>query len=208
MDEAYKYKFNPSMHGVLRKVVKYIDRNQKVLDVGCGAGHLGDLLKTKNCRLMGIDLHADELDRSKLNYENILSLDIETAESLEYPNGYFDVIVYADLLEHLKEPQLLLRKLDKYLHPQGKIIVSIPNIAYWRSRANLLLGRFDYQEHGGLLDETHLRFFTLKTAKLLLEKGGYEIAEIDYTGIASMIHLFPRLLAFQFIVVGQKRHLK
>jgi len=117
---------------------------------------------------------------------------------------YFDVIIYSDILEHLKRPDLVVISFKKYLKLEGIVIASIPNIGRLEYRIRHLFGNFDYEPSGGILSRTHLRFFTLKTAKRLFEDAGYEIVNIDHTGLASKLKIFPELLAFQFVIIAKK----
>ena len=110
-------------------------------------------------------------------------------------------MVYADILEHLKRPDLVLLRFKKYLSKSGHLILSVPNIAYFTLRLKLLLGRFEYEEKG-ILDVTHLRFFTLNSITRMLYECGYRIAKIDCTGPAAVVKILPRLLANQFVIVA------
>ena len=111
----------------------------------------------------------------------------EALPASTFPEGAFDVIVYADILEHMVDPAYVLRAQRRWLSPHGYAIVSIPNVAFAGIRLHLLLGRFDYKDFG-ILDRTHLRFYTLKTAKTLLGHGGYIPKRMDCTGrLAAML---------------------
>ena len=114
--------------------------------------------------MVGIDI--DEA-RAKLAQERLNKVIVANVEKMErdpFPDGYFDIIIFADVLEHLKEPETVLRRFKKYLKKDGYALISIPNIANWKMRVYLLFGKWHYKDVG-LLDKTHLRFFTLKTAK-------------------------------------------
>lgn len=147
------------------------------LDIGCGEGYLAEKLAARGNRVTGVDcLQAP----SKLTaLEAYLRADLRRDESgwLAELNGkQFDRVLLLDVLEHLPDPERLLQRAREVLRPSGQIIVSLPNIANISVRFLLLLGRFDYTERG-ILDRTHLRFFTRGTARRLLEQAGLEILE-------------------------------
>lgn len=179
-----RYHFGSSRHGSHMKIIGLIGENKMVLDVGCATGYIGKRLKKKGCALVGIEIDKECAKIAEGAYSDIIIADVEKLDVISYPEHFFDVIVFADILEHLKNPDATLIKFKKYLKNDGAIIVSLPNIARIEIRLKLLLGKFDYEEIG-ILDRTHLRFFTLKTAKHLLEKNGYKIISMDYSGLAS-----------------------
>jgi 2-polyprenyl-3-methyl-5-hydroxy-6-metoxy-1,4-benzoquinol methylase len=119
--------------------------------------------------------------------------------------GEFDTVVCGDVLEHLVDPWSTLREISKVLAPGGRVIISLPNIANLRIRLNLLLGRFHYQS-AGILDITHLRFFTLKTARELIEESGYRIVSFHSVAGGRLTRpiraLLPRLFAVQMLFVA------
>lgn len=157
---------------------------KKVLDVGCGRGDLGLKLKAKDREVVGVekDEACYNIAREKLN-KTFLS-DIEKFQ-LPYPQKYFDCILYADILEHLINPFITLRGHRKYLNDTGFIIASIPNIRYYKVIARLVLGgTWDYMDKG-ILDRSHLRFFTLINIQELFVRAGYEIVEIRRNVIAA-----------------------
>lgn len=187
------------------KIINYVGMNKKVLDVGCASGYLAERLKKNECYVVGIEIDEAATKTAKQFCDNIIVGDVEQLNELPYPSKFFDVIVYSDILEHLKRPDLVLIKFKKYLAPKGCVIASIPNVARFEVRLKLLLGKFDYTDTGHL-DVTHLRFFTIKTAKQLLESTGYKVEKVDYTGLASRISvlkLFPTLFANQIILIAK-----
>lgn len=160
-------------------VLRNIRNNSFVLDVGCGIGILGEeLKKSKNCSVHGIELSEESarIAKKKIGKVSILNIEAEkfmTSES-------FDVMIFADILEHLRNPEKALATYKNYLNDNGIIIISLPNIANWTIRFKLLFGSFNYTETG-ILDETHLRFFTIKSAKRLLNNCGLEVIKTDIT---------------------------
>jgi len=188
------------------KIVRHVGEGKKVLDVGCGAGYLDAELKKRGCYVVGIEINEDALKTARKHCDHVITQNVEYLEEVPYPDCFFDVIVYGDVLEHLVSPELVMRRLKRYLASNGYIVASIPNVGYWRIRIKLLTGKFEY-EGGGIMDRTHLRFFTINSAISLVEKTGHVIQSIDYTGWASrfrFLRTFPGLFAYQFIIVAKK----
>jgi len=189
------------------------------LDVGCGTGHLGKWLREKlDCYVVGIEVDEEAAKIAEKFYDEVIISDVEQLEESKFPKNFFDAIVMADVLEHLKRPDILLIKLKPSLKIEGYAIASIPNISRLEIRIQLLFGKFTYEETG-ILDKTHLRFFTLNTAKELFQKAEYEVARVDFTGLRSkhsplrrfpgararLLRLFPTLLAYQFIIIARPK---
>lgn len=165
-------------YGINLGILKYITSGNKILDVGCGAGLLGHEMRKKDNYVYGIDSSKVQLKVAARFLDCVKCLDLRD-DKADLPKD-FDIIVFADILEHLEDPLSCLARFKKYLKKGGRIVVSIPNIACYNIRCSLLLGRFDYKDYG-ILDNTHLRFFTIKTAKRLIEAAGYEIVKLDTT---------------------------
>ena len=205
VSKRYKLDTSPfSRFWAHQKILKYVGENKKILDVGCATGYLAKEFKNNNCHVVGIELDKEAATVAEQYCDDVLFGDVEQISKLPYPDGFFDVMVYSDVLEHLKRPDLVLLRFKKYLSKSGSLIVSVPNIAYFAIRLKLLFGIFEYEEKG-IFDITHLRFFTLNSIKRMLSGCGYRITKIDYTGPTAMIKILPRLLAVQFIIVAQRK---
>jgi len=161
------------------KIAKLIGHNKKILDVGCGDGSLPQILTKNKNEVWGMEVNQSAANRAKKHCQKIFIIDVEN-NSLPVPDQYFDIIIFADVLEHLKLPAEILKKIRKKLKPNGLIIASIPNIANWRYRLKLLFGQFNYEDDG-ILDKTHLRFFTLSTIKKMFNQAGLKIVKMDIT---------------------------
>ncbi len=194
---------NYSPHGEHVKILKYVPKNSRVLDVGCSSGYLSKEFKDRHCHVVGIEISEALAQSAKRHCDQVLVGDVEKM-NFPFSSNSFDVVVIADVLEHLKRPDLILAKLGRFLSPSGIVIASIPNVAQVRIRLKLLAGRFEYKDCG-ILDLTHLRFFTLDSIKQLFAESGYEIIKIDYTGWASILKVLPKWLALQFIIVAQPK---
>lgn len=172
--------FDPSGAGkysVHTMCVELTGKDKKVLEVGCATGYISKNLKKNGCYVVGIEIDKNAAEVAKRYCDEVITGDIET---LELPSDKFDVILFMDVLEHLKDPESVLKKVMNNLKEDGIVIVSVPNIANWKIRLNLLFGNFNYTTIG-ILDETHLRFFTYKTIKKLIDKAGLKVVHEDIT---------------------------
>ncbi len=149
----------------------------RVLDIGCGAGMLGESIKNRqNAVVSGIELDAQAAAAARERLDHVWAGDIEQLD-LEIPPGSFDAIVCADLLEHLREPARVLKQIRDWLEPGGCVVASIPNVAHHSVVRSLLQGNWTY-ESAGLLDRTHLRFFTRREIEKLFHRAGFAIDSI------------------------------
>ena len=147
----------------------------RILDIGCGEGILGRRLTESGHNVSGIEFDESAAMVAKENLDHVYSADIENFD-LELTSPPFDLIILSDILEHLIDPWILLKKLRKALKHRGEIIASIPNIQYFPILLNLIRGRFEYRSEG-ILDRSHLRFFTPKEATTMFRNEGYEIVQ-------------------------------
>lgn len=195
--------YNPSVYSPNNIIPGLIEANSSVLDVGCGPGILGKVLKKqkKNCICDGVDISKNFLKQAKRHYSNLYCFDLD--QDFSFGRDRYDFIVFADILEHLKRPDLVLKKFKKNLKKDGRVIISLPNVARLENRLSFLLGKFNYEECG-IMHRDHLRFFTLKTGRELIEEAGFEVIKTLPTGLGAMIKILPTLISFQFIYVCKK----
>jgi len=155
-------------------------RGRRLLDVGAAQGMLAERFTERGFEVTCIegDPELAEMSRPKCHRMIVADLDAPVPQ-LE---GKFDVIIYGDILEHLKNPMEVFRSFNQYLATEGKVIVSAPNFAHIFVRLSLLMGRFEYMERG-ILDRTHLRFFTLASFRRFLTDAGMQIVEITATPV-------------------------
>ena len=156
------------------------------LDVGCGTGALGELLTQNGNSVDGITYSNAEAAIAKDRIAAVRVLDLNDLDAVSRVDGAYDALLFADVLEHLLDPAATLNALLKRLKPGGKVYVSLPNIACFYIRAGLLLGRFTMSKTGGILDETHLHFYTLKTARAFLASAGLKIEREDFVPAPSV----------------------
>lgn len=202
------FKKNIQYDNFNHRISELIEDSKIILDVGCATGKLLEYLKeNKNCQVFGVEIDADMAKDAKRRCQNIICVDIESCENLPFEKDSFDVIVLADVLEHLKRPDIALKKIRPYLKDNGCFLISIPNIAFFTVRFNLLFGNFRYTEYG-VLDKSHLRFFTLKTARQLIEESGFKIIHLEgynqvrmrYFILKPLGRIFRNFFATDFII--------
>lgn len=196
-------------------------RGRHLLDVGTAQGELGRLLLQQDFTVTGIERDAELAAHARQTCTDLVVLDLDRAiPEFRQP---FDVIVYGDVLEHLKDPLRVFTGLNQYLAPKGQVVVSVPNVAHIAIRLMLLFGYFEYMDRG-ILDRTHLRFFTLRSFRRFLARGGMRVEELVTTPLplsslvprkwqgrafqavnyvnAMSARLLKRLLGYQFVAFG------
>jgi len=158
-----------------RNLVDLVPKSaRRVLDVGCGQGMTGGLLRAeRNIEVVGLEIHPSVAEIARKHLTKVITGDIESIE-LPFTDGYFDCILLGDILEHLLDPWSVLRKLTRLLNPAGTFIASIPNIRNLGIISKLLEGSWTYEEWG-ILDKTHLRFFAYKDMIALFNQAGIEV---------------------------------
>jgi 2-polyprenyl-3-methyl-5-hydroxy-6-metoxy-1,4-benzoquinol methylase len=189
-----------SPHQIVQNLIK--KNRPSVLDVGCNAGFFGEqLIKKKNAQMDGIDINEEALEKAKIIYRKVFQRDLYGSK-LDIDEEQYDYIIFSDILEHLPRSDLILKDARKYLKNDGRVIITLPNIARLEIRVRLLFGKFDYAP--GILSHDHLRFFTEKSAARMIEECGFEVKKIIPTGFGHRFRIFPNLTAFQFIYVCKK----
>lgn len=146
-----------------------------VLDVGCGDGTLGAALKARAaCAVTGVTSSTEESRRAGAVLDAVILADLESADLTAL--GRFEVIICSHVLEHLRDPGRVLTQLRSNLTPGGRLIVALPNPLLWRQRLAFLAGRFRYTQ-GGIMDDTHVKFFDWVSAGQLVESAGYRVVQ-------------------------------
>jgi 2-polyprenyl-3-methyl-5-hydroxy-6-metoxy-1,4-benzoquinol methylase len=164
-----------------RLVLHEVPDGARVLDVGCATGYLAAELTKRGCVVDGVEFDPDAAEQARRpgRCREVVAGDLEsplTREAVAAMLGTAkpDFVLCADVLEHLRDPWSTLAWLRTLLAPQGKAIISVPNIAHWTARRALIRGRFDYTGFG-LFDRTHLRFFTRASAAELARRAGFAV---------------------------------
>lgn len=152
---------------------------RRIVEVGCAEGYFGEWLK-RDCgaEVWALEFSPKAAAIAATKLDRVLVGDAQqTVEEL--PSAYFDVAVCNDVLEHLVEPELMLRKLKRVLRPGGVVVASIPNIRFWSAFRKIVF-RADFpREDQGIFDRTHLRFFTLKTIRRMFAESGYSLKQLE-----------------------------
>ena len=151
---------------------------QRVLSVGCGAGRTEKYLKQGMSlqEVVGIEINAEMAVGLEKVLDRVFVGDVEAID-LPYPPGHFDCILYPDVLEHLVDPWAVLNRHRELLADDGVVIISVPNVRYYYTLIWLLIGDWPYS-HRGILDRSHLRFFTLRSLKRMLAETGFELRHV------------------------------
>jgi glycosyltransferase involved in cell wall biosynthesis/cellulose synthase/poly-beta-1,6-N-acetylglucosamine synthase-like glycosyltransferase/2-polyprenyl-3-methyl-5-hydroxy-6-metoxy-1,4-benzoquinol methylase len=162
-------------------IIESAGYNKTVLEIGTSTGFISQILKERGNRVTGIEIDQEAAAIAQQFCDRMIIADIEQLDLEEiFKNASFNVIICGDVLEHLKKPETILKKLQKFLKPEGYIVVSLPNFFHGDVFLHLLKGDFHYTSLG-LLDETHIRFFGLKNIFNIFTECGYEIRNIRST---------------------------
>ena len=157
--------------------LEMIGHNKTVLEVGCATGYFTKVLAERGCKVVGMELDPDAANVAEQWAERVVVGNADDAEAWDLVDDEsFDVITFGDVLEHLGDPLAVLRTAVRKLKPSGFVVTSLPNVAHGDVRLSLLHGAFRYRETG-LLDRTHVRFFTLETARELLREAGLVVVD-------------------------------
>lgn len=206
--------FNPEKLDPLnidRQSVLFVPQGSRVLEIGCATGFMGKYLQEKKgCRVTGVELGKEEAKTARKYLEKVIEGDIEDPLTVRKISGTFDIIFCSAIIEHLKDPWVTLANLRRFLNPNGKLVVTTSNIAHWSTRLQIMQGNFDYANYG-ILDTTHLRFFTTKSFPRLIADSGFIVEEflIDPVGggmprISKLLsRFFPNLFAYQMLIVAR-----
>jgi SAM-dependent methyltransferase len=176
-----------------RRMIALAAGARRILELGCATGYVSRELRRAGARVVGVELDPVLADAAREHVDELIIGDIERPEVQESISGSFDLVLMGDLLEHLVDPGAVLRWARGLLEPGGAVLVTIPNVAFYTMRWSLLRGRFEYTECG-LLDATHLRFYTFHSFQRLAVASGYRVEEYWITeGRMPLRRLWARL---------------
>lgn len=206
-----------------KELIELVEKDGSVvLELGCAEGFLGESLKKSGRakEVVGVELVSDVAEAARKRLDKVICGDLSKIEFSDFgiKNKYFDYIIAGDVFEHLIDPWTVVSNLSALLKDDGCIISSIPNVRYWKVSLGLLFkGKWEYV-NSGIMDRTHLRFFTRRSAIQLLEdNGSFEILSVIPHGIQKQygmaawlvnmlsIGLFEGLLVSQYIIVSRKK---
>jgi len=221
MNSCFTSNFNPSYIGLRNDILNLIPFNAiKILDVGCSVGTLAEQIKSINIKreVVGIEKDAQMAKFAEKKMDRVIISDIEKIRLSNFfsPN-HFDCVIFADVLEHLRDPWAVLVGILDITTADGLIIASVPNVRHYSTIINLLFkGFWPYRERG-IHDKTHLRFFTLKNIREMFHNAGLEIISIERKyRIIEKPHRFNKLsryftyfflkefLTFQYLIKARK----
>lgn len=212
------YAFKPSQYSSHGRVLELMHRQsaRRVLDVGCGPGWLAGALADRGHTVTGVDAVRHSGVEARMH--RFVQVDLADGLS-DIVDGEYDVVVAADVFEHVSSPERLMSDLASRLAPDGTVIASVPNIGHWYPRGRIALGLFDYDQRG-ILDATHLRFFTRRSFVRLVRRAGLGPVRQWHTGLPldalglkdrtllarvvgavdrALVRLWPTLFAYQFV---------
>ncbi len=167
-----------SSHGRISRLLESRPPSN-VLDLGCSSGLLSEIVRRMGHRVTGVD--ANELDGVRERTDVFIKADLNEGIPLEAGSG-FDVVLAADVLEHLVNPGALIHQVKDVLAPDGTALFCVPNFAHWYPRLRSALGMFDYDQRG-ILDATHLRFFTRRSFVKMVVGKGFEVRRVEPVGL-------------------------
>lgn len=219
----YSLKADPySSHSVILRWLGE-GRGRCLLDVGAADGLLSRHLTARGWRVTGLEADPEVARAGAEHCERMIVADLN--QETPAVDGPFDAIVYGDVLEHLVDPGGALAALNRALAPNGVVVISVPNVAHLWVRLSLLAGRFDYADRG-ILDRTHLRFFTRRSLRALLHEAGLAVLRATATPVplyqvvpvrlhaaplaavhaasAAVARMLPGLLGYQFVVLATR----
>lgn len=210
LENPYNFKITSSKHsthGILISLLEKLPKSSLILDVGCNDGYFGKLFGSRY-KFYGLDYLEESVDKALKYYEDAYVYDIKNLNPLKW-NKEFDTILLGDVLEHLLDGNMALGYfVNDYLKKNGKVIISLPNVANIGVRLKLLFGKFDYT-NTGILDKTHLHLYTYENARKMIQGNGLRITK-EYGGSGTFGLLFPvfpflkPLLAHNIIILGDK----
>jgi 2-polyprenyl-3-methyl-5-hydroxy-6-metoxy-1,4-benzoquinol methylase len=201
-------------------VLRFVDAGQHVLDLGCATGWQARQLVERGCTVVGVEVDADAAERARQWCRRVVVADLDVHDvGADLAGERFDVVAAGDILEHLRDPARTLRSVASLLRDGGTVVASIPNVAHGSVRLALLTGEFPYEE-AGLLDRTHLRFFTRASVEELFAASGYAIDQLERVhvpidqatpydrdrlpaGVEDAVAAMPEATTFQFVVVAR-----
>lgn len=203
-------------HLLASLVLANTEPGDRIFEGGVSSGYFARVLTAAGRRVDGFELDPDAAERASTVCETVWQGDLATFD-LGQLNGPYDLVLFGDTLEHVPDPKTVLVAMRDQLVDDGTVVVSVPNIANWTIRLSLLAGRFRYTDRG-ILDRTHLRFFTVSTLRSLLEDSGFVVDDIvaavpvpfvKSPSLARVGHkvgnLRPSLFAYNMIAVAHRR---
>jgi methionine biosynthesis protein MetW len=216
MKYQYRGKFDPEklpIDCIDRLSTGMVPKNSKILELGAATGFMSEYFKHKlNCTVDAVEIDPKAAKLAMAHCRRVITGSLDEAATWDRirTNQKYDVVFASAIIEHLKNPDTILNSIKEVLKPDGILIITVPNIAHWRMRLHLLLGKWEYQDYG-VLDRTHLKFFTYYTFQELINQSGFKIDEvkIDPAGGIKYFNIiakhFPNFYGHQIAIKATKR---
>lgn len=218
-----KSKFNPSYVGLRRDIVALVKgENLNILDVGCSTGINGKYLLDKGIagRVIGMELDDEMASHARQTYEKVIVGDLNQSKTLEELAGEsFDYIIFGDVLEHLVNPDKVLQDIRQHLAIDGSVIISVPNIQHLDVFIHIFLKGTWPRNERGIFDKTHLRNFTLKDLKTMINDADLKLVDLVrhyrardkpktkfHPFYYAFRYIFKRFYTFQMVAVCKAKH--
>jgi SAM-dependent methyltransferase len=178
----YNFQIDPANSlGSYYWLLRFALECHSVLEIGCSTGYFSRHLVEQGSQVTGVEINPLAAEQAKIFCHHVIVGDIESKSTQAQIDRRFDVVILGDILEHLREPGDLLKKIHKdWLAANGRVIISLPNSGHWVFRREVLWGRFPYRRYG-LFDRTHLRFFTRSSICSLVTESGYRVERYAFT---------------------------
>ncbi len=168
-----------------------------ILDVGCGSGALSNSIKEKGYEVWGVEENAGAAAAAGARLDRVLLLNLNNHAEVRQMIGdkKFDYLIFSDVLEHVYDPFSVLQEYLQFVKEGGRVVISVPNALVWTNRLCFLFGRFEYADTG-VMDRTHIRWFTFRSAKRLLRAAGCTVEKVDYTPffLRAMLPVIKRVM--------------
>jgi len=205
MSSIYHQQCEKGLMGKYAKVAHRLPPQSSILEIGCNTGYFSRVLMGYGHNVLGIEKDEDTVKIARHEGIPVVCGDIENPEVIPSIEMKFDFVLLMDILEHLKDPADVLKRLKSVLNKNGRIVVTGPNVAYWAVRKALLFGRWNYSD-SGILDRTHLHFFTASAWCFLIEEAGYEIISFEPAeGMIPFEHIFSKVPVIRPLVPVLRR---
>jgi methionine biosynthesis protein MetW len=176
-----------SPNNIDRLQLDMIPAQSHVLEIGCATGYMTEYLaKEKGCEVFGVESVQGQAEAARKRGLEVITGIIDAPDSQDMitrhtkEHGLFQVIFMSQVIEHIADPAATLHTLKKWLDPGGCLVISTCNIVHWKCRLQVLMGRWEYQDYG-VMDRSHLRFFTIKSFRDLLEECDYACHDFAYS---------------------------
>lgn len=196
----YHQSFKSGLFGKYVSVAKKLPTRGSVLEIGCHTGYFSAYLSQQGFDVLGIEKNQIAVDIAQQQNIPVLCIDIEQPEALNAIGKSFDIILLMDVLEHLVQPDVVLQRIRNFLKPNGKVIITGPNITYWAIRKDLLFGNWQYTD-SGILDKTHLHLYSARDWQALVTRAGYNILSFDVAeGLLPVEHILLKVPVVSIII--------